>query len=304
LFGFDFRYHALSLIAVLIALAVGLLLGVAIGDKGLVSSAETNLRQSLRGELHKEQQKASSLQSQLNQATAVQNGFYPLIVNGQLPARRIGIVSFGSAPGDIVEQTRQALQGSGAQQPVVSVSEIDQPMNLASLARSAQGTRYDQLVANPGLIADFGRRIAIQLVDGRGGLLKAEKGPLLTSGSSGVLDGMDAVVLYRDDAKLSKTDQAVRDAFATGLIEGLKARNIPLVGVEETTTKPSIISWYKSHNVPTTVDDVDDVVGHVSLVCGLAGQGGNFGEKSGELSLPPPQCAGAAVPSATTTPSP
>jgi hypothetical protein len=36
---FDFRYHALSLIAVLVALVLGLLLGVAIGDKGLVSSA-------------------------------------------------------------------------------------------------------------------------------------------------------------------------------------------------------------------------------------------------------------------------
>jgi hypothetical protein len=304
LFGFDFRYHALSLIAVLIALAVGLLLGVAIGDKGLVSSAETNLRQSLRGELHKEQQKASSLQSELKQATAVQNGFYPLIVNGQLPSKRVALVSLGSVPGDVVEQTRRALQGSGAVQPLVSVSEIDQPMNLADLASAAQGTRYDQLVANPGLIGDFGRRIAIQLVDGHGLLLKAVKGPLLTSGSSGVLDGMDAVVLYRDDSNLSKTDQAVRDAFATGFVAGLKARNIPLVGVEETTTKPSIIGWYESHNVPTTVDDLDNLVGHVSLVCGLAGQGGNFGEKTGDLSLPPPQCAGAAIPGTTTTPSP
>ena len=37
---FDFRYHALSLAAVFIALVVGLLLGVAIGDKELVSSAQ------------------------------------------------------------------------------------------------------------------------------------------------------------------------------------------------------------------------------------------------------------------------
>jgi hypothetical protein len=34
----NFRYHALSLVAVFLSLVIGLLLGVAIGDKGLVSS--------------------------------------------------------------------------------------------------------------------------------------------------------------------------------------------------------------------------------------------------------------------------
>jgi hypothetical protein len=36
---FDYRYHALSLAAVLFALALGVLIGVAIGDSNLVSSA-------------------------------------------------------------------------------------------------------------------------------------------------------------------------------------------------------------------------------------------------------------------------
>jgi len=36
---FDYRYHALSLAAVLLALAVGLVIGIAIGDSSLVSSA-------------------------------------------------------------------------------------------------------------------------------------------------------------------------------------------------------------------------------------------------------------------------
>ena len=47
---FDFRYHALSLAAVFIALVVGLLLGVAIGDKELVSGARQELRDSLRAD--------------------------------------------------------------------------------------------------------------------------------------------------------------------------------------------------------------------------------------------------------------
>ena len=45
---FDFRYHALSLVAVFLALVIGLLLGVAIGDKGLVSGDAQDVRGSLR----------------------------------------------------------------------------------------------------------------------------------------------------------------------------------------------------------------------------------------------------------------
>jgi Copper transport outer membrane protein, MctB len=55
---FDFRYHALSLVSVFLALVLGLLLGVAIGDKGLVSSAEHDVRASLRGDVRKAQRES------------------------------------------------------------------------------------------------------------------------------------------------------------------------------------------------------------------------------------------------------
>ena len=47
---FDYRYHALSLAAVLFALALGVLLGVAIGDSNLVSSAKNGIVHDLNSE--------------------------------------------------------------------------------------------------------------------------------------------------------------------------------------------------------------------------------------------------------------
>ena len=58
---FDFRYHALSLVAVFLALVVGLLLGVAIGDQGLVSSAERDIRNSLRADVRDARAEADRL---------------------------------------------------------------------------------------------------------------------------------------------------------------------------------------------------------------------------------------------------
>ena len=48
---FDFRYHALSLAAVLFALALGVLIGVAIGDSDLVSSAKSGIVHDLESEV-------------------------------------------------------------------------------------------------------------------------------------------------------------------------------------------------------------------------------------------------------------
>jgi hypothetical protein len=46
----DFRYHALSLVAVFLALGIGIVLGVTVGDS-LVSEADQNLRDSLRDDV-------------------------------------------------------------------------------------------------------------------------------------------------------------------------------------------------------------------------------------------------------------
>jgi hypothetical protein len=286
LFGFDFRYHALSLIAVLIALAVGLLLGVAIGDKGLVSSAETNLRSSLRGQVHNYQEQVSTLKGRLNDATAVQRELYSVAVGGQLADKRIGVIGLGSLPNSIVQNTIDALKESGGR--VTSQSEITFPLNLAALAAKAKGTRYETLGIDPGLVQAFGKRIGIQLADGNGGLLRNVAGTLLSNDSNGQLDGVSGVVLYRaDPAKLSDADVATVKGFEDGLIAGFAARGVPVVGVQQSETKPSQIDWYKHYDVLSTVDDIDEITGQISLVYALGGLlHGNYGTRSGGPAVP------------------
>ena len=77
---FDFRYHALSLVSVFLALVLGLLLGVAIGDRGLVSSAERDVRASLRGDVRKAQAESENLRAQLDEQNKFLQEAYPLMV--------------------------------------------------------------------------------------------------------------------------------------------------------------------------------------------------------------------------------
>lgn len=272
----SFRYHALSLVAVFLALAIGLLLGVAVGDRGLVSSGERAVRDSLRKDVREAQQERDDARDQLDERRAFEEAAYPAIVDGRLDGMDVALIELGGSSDKMWDLTREALQGSGAR--LSSVSVIREPLDLERLAKSAKGTRYERLVEEPSLVGPFGTRIGIQFTQG-GDLLRAVKGDLLEQGS-GALDGADAVVIVRDDRRFDDPDDARNvEEFENGLIRGLRVDNVPVVGVETTDTEPSQIGWFKDQDL-SSVDDLDDPLGRAALVFALAGERGHFGVKS------------------------
>jgi hypothetical protein len=271
----NFRYHALSLVAVFLALVIGLLLGVAIGDEGLVSSAERDIRASLREDVRKAQDERDEALDTLEERLALEEDAYPALVENRLAGMRIAVIELGGASDRMVDLTRDALAGSGAR--LTSVSVIRQPLNLDALARAAKGTRYERLDVDPDLVRPFGARIGIQFTQG-GDLLRAVRRELLEQGS-GTLEGADAVVVVREPRRFEDpAEEAVVEQFEDGLMRGLRAENVPVVGVEASDTDPSQIEWFKDHDA-SSVDDLDDTIGRAALVFALAGEQGHFGTK-------------------------
>jgi hypothetical protein len=272
---FDFRYHALSLIAVFVALILGLLLGVAIGDKGLVSSAENNIKESLRADVRAEQKKVAGLNDQLAQKDKFEQEVYPLLVDGQLSDRKIGVVFLGNASDDINNEVANALGASGGKK--VGAVQVREPLNLDGLAARAAGTRYETLGgADDKLVEDFGKRMGVQLV--RGGKLLTRERRTLFSAVAGDLGPFDGVVVARDlPDNLSGDDLHNINAFEQGLIDGLTAGDTQVVGVERSNSDPTQVPWYRSQGL-STVDNLDQTSGQAALVFLLAGKvDGAFG---------------------------
>ena len=94
---FDFRYHALSLVAVFLALAVGLLLGVAVGDSGLVSSAKRDIEASLRSDVRAANAESAKLRGELDRRENYEEQTYPDLVAGRLAGKQIGLVFLGGS---------------------------------------------------------------------------------------------------------------------------------------------------------------------------------------------------------------
>jgi len=271
----NFRYHALSLVAVFVSLALGLLLGVAIGDKGLVSSAEQDVRASLRDDVRDAQGERDDARAELQEREQFEKDAYPALVGERLAGRRIALIELGGASDRMWNLTKDALQGSGA--TLVSVSVIREPLQLDALAAAAHGTRYEQLTADAELLHPFATRLGIQFTQG-GRLLRLVRRELLLQGS-GALAGADGIVVVRNTPQLEGDDAELVDTFEDGLMSGLRAEDVSVVGVETTDTEESQVEWFKDHEL-SSVDDLDDPIGRAALVFALAGQRGSFGVKA------------------------
>jgi len=301
---FDYRYHALSLAAVLFALALGVLIGVAIGDTNLVSSAKSGIVHNLQDEVGEARTQVQQLQSRLGDEEAFAKGLYPLAVHELLNGRSVGLVFLGEASDQVNSLVHAAVtQGDGTLATVVAVRL---PLNLAAIAKEAAGTHYEALCPSKGecapepeLLERFGELVGRQLVSG-GALVDQE---LLSRVRGGLMSAFDGQLTHLEGLVVARTvksglsaEASESDArFEAGLLAGVAAVGARAVGVELSTTEPSQVPWYKSRKI-SSVDDLDAPAGQAALLYALAGNAGTFGAKSTADSLLPSVAASGSTP--------
>ncbi len=285
---FDYRYHALSLAAVLFALALGVLIGVAIGDSNLVSSAKSGIVHDLNSEVSEARKQNAELQSRLTDEEAFSKGLYPLAVHELLNGRSIGLLFLGSSSDAVNSLTRAAVTEAGGS--LTTVVAVKEPLNLAGIAKEAAGTRYAELAGSTALLERFGELVGRQLVSG-GELVDKELvsrvKTALFSAFDGSLTHLEGLVVMRAEPKeLQSAETEASAQFESGLLKGVAAAGVPPVGVELTETEPTQIPWYKSRGI-SSVDNLNQTAGQAALAYTLAGAKGAFGVKSTADSLLP-----------------
>jgi len=297
---FDYRYHALSLAAVLLALAVGVVIGVAIGDSNLVSSAKNGIVANLNAEVSDAQQHAEQLRTQLSGEEAFTNDLYPIAVRSLLGGRSIGLVFLGGSSNRLNGLVRNAVtQAGGSLATVVAVRE---PLDQGGIARGAEGTRFAALATEPvagapapsestaQLAESLGTIVGKQLVSGGQNvtreLISRVRGRLL-SAFDGQLGKLDGLVLVRSEpAGMTPEQTKVAAGFESGLADGVAAVGIPVVGVELTGSEPSQVPWFQGKDL-ASVDDMQETAGQAALIYALTGSHGSYGTKPTADSLLP-----------------
>jgi hypothetical protein len=272
--GYSARYHAASLIAVFLALAVGILIGAEFGGDALTNTRR-NLEQSLVGNLQDERSRAEELSAELNRADEFGERVYPVLTRDRLEGRRLAIVALGGLPGDLAGDVEEALEPTGAK--LVGVGVVREPVDVNGLAEDLAKTRFADLRTNPDALTELGTGLGRQLAIG-GTLPEVVRGQLF-SRASGTFGGLDGVIVVRDQPEdMGPIQRAKANQLESALMSGITATRVPTLGVETTTTEPSSISFFQSNDL-TSVDDVDLTAGQLALVFALLGNEGSFGVK-------------------------
>src|SRR5918992_6061920 len=103
----DFRYHALSLVAVFLALGIGIVLGVTVGDS-LVSDADRNLRDSLREDVTEAREQVRDEQALGARRDEVIDETAGIVGEGRLRGIRTAFIALGELPGGVGDSVEEA----------------------------------------------------------------------------------------------------------------------------------------------------------------------------------------------------
>lgn len=265
----DFRYHAISMVAVFLALAIGIVLGVTIGDS-LVSEAERGLRQSLQEDVVEARSASEEASGEVDARDQLIEEALPILAGRRLAGERIALVTIGSLPDELESSIREAVEVAGGK--VDSVSDVPTPPDLEELAE-AIGGRLSNADRTAARADELARRVARSVVEG--GELARRLSEELPERFAGDYRGADAVVVHRAPAA---EDDPAAERFSAAMVDTLLRSAGTVVGVEAADAEPSQVPFYERQEI-TTVDSVDVPGGQASLVFALAGSRGDFGFK-------------------------
>ena len=271
----DFRYHAISLAAVFLALVIGILAGVGISGRGFVDDAERdsfNRRiAQLDGRVDAAEERADDLERRQEAAQTFVESAYPVLADGRLAGRKVAVLIVGSVD-STVEWVRRALErsdGTLVRLRAVTVPLPTEDVERALLSKAAFGGYVGEEELD-----NLGRDLGRELAAGGETPLWDLLTPVIVGERVGSLEQpADALVVIRE----AEPQQHETSRFLAGLYRGLASTGQPVVGIEPTRVLQSAIPAFQRNGL-STVDGVDTPLGGLALILLLGGgEPGDYG---------------------------
>ncbi|MFH1151321.1 MAG: copper transporter [Actinomycetota bacterium] len=276
----DMRYHVISLVAVFLALGIGILLGTTLVERGLVGEQRAEIK-SLKQTFEEIKEKNVTLNEQLVAYQEFARQAKPYLVTGALAGRSYVIVARTDPEEKALASINEGLQSAGASVPATVLfagsAQYSKPEVTDSLA-----TLFQMPGANPQQLKE---RVYAEVVNQM--LVASNLGILDTLQETGVIQVRGAITgPVTGAALLGSIETTKLEENDIPLIRTFIAAALPLVGVGGSETAESVMVAYKKTGI-STVDPIDDAPGQVALVMVFNGRSGNYGSgKSATRMIP------------------
>jgi hypothetical protein len=307
----SFRYHVVSIVAVFLALGLGVLMGTTVVKQSVINTLRSQADNAITTN-HRLSKDISDLRSQLNGWQAFAGPAQRLLVNGQLDGRTVVLITADGVAPSVIDGVRRALGDAGA--TVSGVLRVTSRMQLAddgSRTRLAATLGLPDTTAPQDLVRQAAESLAVRLSQGPPQPAGVQTPDLLDQLSA---DGLvQHPELDQGVAQVGGSDQAVivltggtgvpaadPQAFFAPLVQSLVLSGQPVAAGQTSDSAYDVVGLVRRNatvvGLAVTVDDAVLVAGRVALVIGLRdlmasnlGPCGDFGIKAGACAtLPPP----------------
>ena len=299
----SFRYHLVSIVAVFLALSLGVLIGTTVVNQGVLNQIKDRADASAKRSRDLEKQVAD-LQTQLSDGNDFSRAAEPLLVEGRLPGTEVVLVTQEGVNAGDLDGVRRTLQDAGAK--VVAELVITKRMALTDATAQSElmglvgaSSSSDQTA----LIRAAAQKLAARLSAGPATPETDLLDQLRTAGFLIIRGGgtpeqigsaFQSVVLLAGGSDPPTLDPSqFLQPLAVSLVDSAR----PVVAAETTDTATSLVSLIRNDGSMdgqlVTVDNADEIPGRVAVVYGLRdllatpGKGGDYGVKDGASGILP-----------------
>src|SRR3712207_1391877 len=245
----DLRYHLISLISVFLALAIGVLLGVAMADRGVVSGRVQAEITSIQQQLDRQQRELGSQNAQIAEQEGMLEGISEAMIADRLQGETVALVSGPYADPDLTGAIQGDLDAAGASIVKVESLEPPDPTDITTLETTSPRGRSSLA----GEYVAFAREIL-----GQTGAVEATPEIVIFVGGGEVPEG--APPDTRD-----ALDAAQAQMFEVWLDAGLR-----VVGAEPLRAGHSEVQLFQDVGIPS-VTNADEPAGRAAIIeCAVA----------------------------------
>lgn len=299
------RQHVVTIVAIFLALALGVLAGSAFVQPRLIESLETQVDEQ-RQRITDLQDEVGQLRDQLAAEQAFNDAALPHLTRNRLIGLDAVVLSQEGVEDEVVAETRGALEEAGA-----TVVVLEARSTLAPQDEEGQAALAEVLTLTETTPEDLSRLAAETLAERLASEERRDPpdpGLLHLLLTDGYLASLDASLSDETLATIGGPDQMVvvlaggddpeavmaPEDFAVPLVERLADLGLPVAAGESVDTAVPFVPLLRDGGTDgvVTVDDLDESRGGAALVLGLerlllTGQGGDYGVKGGAAPLPP-----------------
>jgi hypothetical protein len=241
----DLRYHLISLISVFLALAIGILLGVAMADRGVVSDRMQAEITSIQQQLDSQQRQIGKQNDQIAQQEMLLERMSQSMIVDRLQGENVALVVGPYANPDVSGAVQSDLSEAGANITTVETLESPDPSEVTGLELTSQE-------ATTQLESDYAGGVAREVLGPTGGdqavpgiVVFVGGGEIPSDAPPGTLDALKAVQ---------------RRIFEVWLDAGVR-----VIGAEPADSKRTEVPLFQNAGIPS-VDYADQPAGRAAII--------------------------------------